>query len=494
MGEFFSASVRYLKDSQTKESFMEKPYLQQDRGAMHQDWPKYVFPPRAEYPPLESWQPWKRLARSPRSPGGTRRGIYPRFGTEDPTNPTAVNINPGTPEEELSTSPDDPSGKEPGLFFVPTCNVDSDCDCLNIGESCKVLVASNKSTGMSFRVEISEPEALSATILPARTPEGKTYKDRAIIQLTALKEQTGNPVTVEVWGSSRHQGTRYGFVAPDESKEKLTIDITQWGSVPGLGKAAKLKLLPSGGGWFTSRCGWLNVTIPCDVCDGTETPVAWDYGSSDATIVRNGTANVVVTPGTGPYAWTVSGTGFSIPATTSGPTNTLSADNTACGSAEITVTDFCDNVTTGYVREEDNSEWSTAGVDQDVCLISGAADSWVSYGAQSWKLDGTLVQGNKRTVTRIGGGYGQIGGACIDCGDSGAYAGGTNCPQFCAGANCGPLESCAECLTGFVPKDNYTNAGSWNCWGRDGYECEGGWTQMLCACVTRIINEEWVCT
>jgi len=48
-------------------------------------------------------------------------------------------------------------------------------------------------------------------------------------------------------------------------------------------------------------------------------------------IDRNSSVEISVIGGTSPYTWSVSGTGFSIPSSTTDRTNTLSADDTACG-------------------------------------------------------------------------------------------------------------------------------------------------------------------
>jgi RHS repeat-associated protein len=61
-------------------------------------------------------------------------------------------------------------------------------------------------------------------------------------------------------------------------------------------------------------------------------------------IDQNSSIPINVIGGCPPYTWSVSGNGFSLIG------NTLFADDTACGSATITVTDTCGNNITGYVR------------------------------------------------------------------------------------------------------------------------------------------------
>jgi RHS repeat-associated protein len=92
------------------------------------------------------------------------------------------------------------------------------------------------------------------------------------------------------------------------------------------------------------------------------------YTSSD-TVDRNNNVNVWVDSdgkACPPYSWSVSGTGFHFnsasgptTATTNADLQTLQlwADGTACGPASITVTDDCDEVTSGVVRCLDASDW-----------------------------------------------------------------------------------------------------------------------------------------
>ena len=61
-------------------------------------------------------------------------------------------------------------------------------------------------------------------------------------------------------------------------------------------------------------------------------------------IDRNSSIPINVIGGCPPYTLSVSGNGFSLTG------NTLFADDTACGSATINVTDYCGNNATGYVR------------------------------------------------------------------------------------------------------------------------------------------------
>jgi len=87
----------------------------------------------------------------------------------------------------------------------------------------------------------------------------------------------------------------------------------------------------------------------CTPCTG----ISWDDGTSADTVDQDDSCTVAITDGNdcGPYSWSVSGSGFTLDnATTSGLSNTLNADVDACGIADITVTDVCDNTVDGRVR------------------------------------------------------------------------------------------------------------------------------------------------
>jgi hypothetical protein len=82
--------------------------------------------------------------------------------------------------------------------------------------------------------------------------------------------------------------------------------------------------------------------------------VEWDLDNSDETVLRSGSATLIVIGGDGAdYSWSLdqtNGSGFSLSsASTTTPTNTLNAAVDACGSCTITVTS-CDDSTDGYVR------------------------------------------------------------------------------------------------------------------------------------------------
>jgi len=138
------------------------------------------------------------------------------------------------------------------------------------------------------------------------------------------------------------------------------------------------------------------IEVTCKVCP-PEVEISWDSDLSAETIGQgNGgdaQAGVYVTGGLGPYDWSVSGTGFSmLNASTDGVGNTLLADDTACGTATITVTDYCGDTTTGYVRCTADSHWENKST--DVCEISGSGTC--EWNAVVGRYECELIVGNKR--------------------------------------------------------------------------------------------------
>lgn len=102
-----------------------------------------------------------------------------------------------------------------------------------------------------------------------------------------------------------------------------------------------------------------DVVLHCkkDCCLPDPPPFEWDENSDD-TILRNDTAVVTVISGCLPYSWSITGTGFSLDyAETDVRSNIVRTDNTACGSANITVTDLCGTTTSGSVRCTQAGYW-----------------------------------------------------------------------------------------------------------------------------------------
>lgn len=94
--------------------------------------------------------------------------------------------------------------------------------------------------------------------------------------------------------------------------------------------------------------GWLCTADP---------DIEYDTENSSETVDRNDSATILVIGNNAPFTWTISGTGFWFDSgytqttiNTTGNVAVVYADNTACGSATITVTGCDGTVATGYVR------------------------------------------------------------------------------------------------------------------------------------------------
>jgi hypothetical protein len=136
----------------------------------------------------------------------------------------------------------------------------------------------------------------------------------------------------------------------------------------------------------------------CPACessfiDNWEYPQDWELlwdPANPEEIGENSSVNISVIGGVSPYQWSVSGTGFWLSSDqTEGLSNTLNADDIACGSAEIKVTDGFGDIVIGYVR----------------CL----SGKWVSLGNDcDYPGDGTYTWTGFYTFYRIVGKYKQL--------------------------------------------------------------------------------------
>ena len=122
----------------------------------------------------------------------------------------------------------------------------------------------------------------------------------------------------------------FKFASDAEANETLTV-------TDGCGSEVTITLIP------TSGAG-----DPCNVLY-YEAP-SWSDENSE-TIARNSNMGIIVDNGAGPFTWEVLGTGFTLgSAETEEGSNTLICDGVACGLCTITVTDYCGESVTGYVR------------------------------------------------------------------------------------------------------------------------------------------------
>jgi hypothetical protein len=138
-----------------------------------------------------------------------------------------------------------------------------------------------------------------------------------------------------------------GGAAPFEWAVTKGSDVASWGVDTTTGPANNLRTWASEPTTIRVRvqdaCGEV---IHRDISVGME----WDPDNPE-TIGQNDEVAVSVIGGVGPFRWTASGTGYSMGvSTTEDRVNLLISDDEACGSAEITVTDSCNQTVEGGLR------------------------------------------------------------------------------------------------------------------------------------------------
>ncbi len=195
--------------------------------------------------------------------------------------------------------------------------------------------------------------------------------------------------------------------------------------------------------------------------------IEYDFETSAEEIAREDSELVYVIANNTPLRWSVSGTGFSLEhEETDGVGNVLHADETACGSATITVTGCDEQAAVGSVRCT-TGRWSTA---IEGCIIKGSA---TFVGGNRWeKIQGKHKQWHKIKI-RSGLSnescmdrdcYDGCGGACVECLDwkcSEYSAGWIDCGDWCcdaSGGDCGP-----ETHIGFCMMTDYVRYFVWIC-------------------------------
>lgn len=201
--------------------------------------------------------------------------------------------------------------------------------------------------------------------------------------------------------------------------------------------------------------------------------LAYDYGTSAATVARNDSCTVAITGSDGPFNWSVSGTGFTLDnATTTGLTNTLNADGTACGSATITVTDTCSGSATGYVRCT-TGQWVDNGAG---CTVPGPYTSKDTGGGSSAIYKRLLGKDWVWQTIKV----------AYATGDSG------DCPSYCNYDTC---TGCNDCVTGKacaeIRADLIDCGADWWC-GEDA-NCGAGASGVVCLCNASLVGYEWEC-
>jgi hypothetical protein len=236
-------------------------------------------------------------------------------------------------------------------------------------------------------------------------------------------------------------------------------------------------------------CGNLcgeDLEVTCKVCP-PDIVMTWDEALSGKTVARNNSVGVYVQNGLGPYTWSVAGTGFSLThAETDVVSNTLSADATACGTATITVTDFCGDSVTGYVRCT-TGQWSE--IPFTSCVISGAITEGdgMTRIEKKWKL--VEIWG----VTCSSAGFGCSGavwGMCINNYDD------CHCLEP---VGCHTTMGCTQCLEhgGICNQAGYAkecfSPADCLCCVDSGDECDGAVNNVVMCSKNTSKLYEWVC-
>ena len=121
-------------------------------------------------------------------------------------------------------------------------------------------------------------------------------------------------------------------------------------------------------------------TIPGSVQYDESWLLQWDPDNPDE--IDSGESITISVKGGRPiYLWSVIGNGFSLEHDqTKGLSNTLHADSSACGAAEIIVTDDLEEIVTGYVRCTTGQwEWVCSGDDSrwSSCWPDPYGNDWV---------------------------------------------------------------------------------------------------------------------
>lgn len=364
--EFFRQDVRWVQKSATKESQFEKPYLDDEYRKMHLEWPQWKWP---SYQPRD-FGPFGELPE-----GGGRK-----FYEFDP----------------------------PVCFmFVYTPDCDEGAD----GYATLNLIPPRSfATQLVWRLEAKGPIKIEPS-RPQTLDVGDTFRFHIDLMDKDFTDPIPVRVTVQLQGEVDEVVGSTGVLVGDgynrrEVGYEDTVALTL--------ESYRAKVID---------CGLQSIDFACVGCD-CSAGLTWDEATSADSVAREGSCTVAITeyPACGPFTWSVSGTGFTLAyATTEGYTNTLSADNTACGVANITVTG-CDGVTqvVGYVKCTEGTYiecgYYYAYGDPNYCFgwRTGTYQNWSSGGGYIvddkgiWRLTATLFYWNtlySLDVTASCGGY-----------------------------------------------------------------------------------------
>lgn len=345
-------------------------------------------------------------------------------------------------------------------------------------------------------------------IPPIAITPGSTGSPDSMSPPITLDPGPGRPMSEGGPGTPRPSGGINCCLNSEELEEFVTIgttasnldleetaDLTVEGEMEGCPGDGYGWLITAGGGELAAETGLevvytapatgvncpgnTEISLICggDIVDTLEITInygysiEYDYDTSAAQIAREDSELVYVAANNTPLTWSVSGTGFSLEhEETDGVGNVLHADETACGSATITVTGCDYQSVIGYVRCT-TGQWSE---NINGCALGGAPDSIVCNPIQC-----TIVktQGKYKQTEKITAGTGA--NCTVDC------------SQYCSAGAC---IGCNTCLTWSCTElapllTGYVDCGDWCC-GNGGCEVEDG---GYCMCQLALYYNEWVC-
>ncbi|MGD8301746.1 MAG: hypothetical protein PVI55_04960 [Desulfobacterales bacterium] len=199
-------------------------------------------------------------------------------------------------------------------------------------------------------------------------------------------------------------------------------------------------------------------------------PLEWDPNNPQE-MNSGSSVEVNVIGRCAPFTWYVSDVGFSLAESqTQGEFNTLIADETACGAAEIVVADSCENEVAGYVRST-SGQWVL--ISEGECVLPG-------YGYPTW------VDQYRRTGEHISGKGKQVESICKSYFSTRYFCEGNPCDGWTGSVFCRcPAELGQERCLGYtvLPYD-----GGWPC-----AELGDSRHYVWCGCVAALRYYEWQC-
>ena len=191
----------------------------------------------------------------------------------------------------------------------------------------------------------------TSTFCPGETRPFEMYGTHPIYSLTISNHEPGTTIAVTGgYGTNTVTGT-ITAAADEAGNVNFTGYMTSFEGISGSSNYLM----------YENCC----VDVDCDAFEN-------DEGVSPTTMAQDDSATIGVTGGHEPYTWTLTqgdGSGFTIDASTT-DTTTIYTDESACGSADIQVTDSCGCVATFNVRCTTGT-WVHEGTGPQYCAGCG---------------------------------------------------------------------------------------------------------------------------